>query len=42
MENRRDNAITEAAEAFGALCDAATEALELLTEELKKDVEASR
>jgi hypothetical protein len=37
QENRRDNAITEAMEAFGALCDALTEAVEILTEELKEE-----
>jgi len=38
-EHRRDIAIASAAQAFALLCDAATEALELLTEELKEERE---
>jgi len=41
-ETRRDLAIASAAQAFALLCDAATEAVEFLTEEFKLEMEDKR
>ena len=38
-EHRRDIAIASAAQAFAVLCEALTEAAEMLTEELRRQLE---
>jgi len=41
-EQNRDNAIADAAIAFKELCDATTEAIEMLTEEFRQELEEKR
>lgn len=38
-EHRRDIAVASAAQAFALLCEAATETLELITEQFREDLE---